>query len=203
MNYDERKLPSLLLGILCKMSKGVSRTNLVNLTYLIDEANYRLKEETITGLTYKRDSYGPNAASNEIATVLEGLVRQGTLTVNRSPQTESGNPRSIYRVKGDFDIDTLDLTPDEWLSIQSAVHRHGRMSVSEITYASKQTVPFKNASQYEVLNLKRDWSLTITDEDIAKDPFLAETVEALKDDTGEYISLEELKREKVGRRNLG
>lgn len=132
--------------------------------------------------------------------MLEGLVSKGALTVNSS-QTESGKPRNIYGIKDDFDIDALDLTPDEWLSIQSAVHRYGRMSASAITHASKQTVPFKNASQYEVLNLKRDWSLTITDEDIAKDPFLAETVETLKNDTGEYISLKELRREKVGRRS--
>ena len=52
MNCDERKLASLLLGILYSMPKGVPRTNLVKLTYLIDEANYRLRGETITGLTY-------------------------------------------------------------------------------------------------------------------------------------------------------
>ena len=68
---------AVLQGLLFALDKEVHRTKLVKLTYLLDEASYRLRGQTMTGLDYMWDRYGPNAADNAIVRSLNGQVSRG------------------------------------------------------------------------------------------------------------------------------
>ena len=195
MSYDETKLESLLLGMLYALGTNVHRTKLVKMAYLIDEANYRLRGNTITGLNYKWDNYGPNAESNDIVATLDRLADNGRVTMTRV-KTYYGSPAYRYGIAGDMDITDLQLTDADWLEIQAAAQNYKEKSVGDITRASKATEPFKRAGKYDRLDFQQDTSLNITAEEIADDPFLQETLHALRSDTGKRVSLEEL-RERI------
>lgn len=192
MTYSETKLESLLLGLLHSMNARSYRTKLVKMTYLIDEAYYRLHGKTITGLTYIWDNYGPNAESNEIVRVLDRLAYEGSVTksVGRTP---TGNPTYSYKVADDFSAGSLPLTESEWIEIQAATRRYKRMNVKSITTESKKTDAFRRAEKLGVLRFSRDASLVLAADDIANDPFLRETLESIKKDDGRRISLETLR----------
>lgn len=195
MSYDETKLESLLLGLLYALGTNVYRTKLVKMTYLIDESNYRLRGSTITGLTYTWDNYGPNAESNDIVAVLDRLAAKGRVTMTRV-SNYYGSPGYRYEIAGDMDIIDLQLTDADWLEIKAAVQNYKHKSVDSITRASKATEPIQRAGQYDTLEFRQDTSLNITDEEVAEDPFLQETLHALRSDTGKRVSLEEL-RERI------
>lgn len=165
------------------------------MTYLIDEANYRLRGSTITGLTYVWDNYGPNAESNDIVATLDRLAASGQVTMTRV-RNYYGSPAYRYEITKGIDAADLHLTDSDWLEIQAAVQNYKHRNVDYITRASKATEPVKRAGQYDTLEFSQDTSLNITDEEIADDPFLQETLHALRSDTGKRVSLREL-RERI------
>ena len=192
MSHDETKLDSLLVGLLYALGSKVYRTKLVKMTYLIDEANYRFRGSTITGLTYFWDNYGPNAAGNDIVAALDRLEYDGTVTkiVGRNAY---GNPTYRYQIAGEMDVTQLSLTNDDWHEIQAAVQKFKGMTVPQITRASKDTKPVKRAGQYDTLHFEQDKSLEITECEIANDPFLRDTLSAIDNDLGERVSLRKLR----------
>ena len=162
------------------------------LTYLIDEANYRFRGETVTGLSYWWDHCGPNSVGNEVVRLLEELVDDGlvTMTVHSVPQ---GGEAYGYQITDDSDPSSLSLSSDDWIEIQTAVHKYGGMTTAQMVKESKSTAPMQNARrQYERLNLQQDPSLILTDKEIANDPLLQEAIDVMLSDTGEGITLEEL-----------
>ena len=172
---------AVLQGLLLTLGKGVYRTKLVKLTYLTDEANFRFRGETLTGLSYRWDNYGPNAEGNEIVMMLDELVRDGLVTMTARP-LPSGSMSYLYEATDCSDPTNLPLSSDDWIEIHTAVQNFGEMNRHQIVQASKSTAPMRDASQYDRLNLRRDRSLTLTDEDIASDPFLQEAVSAALSD---------------------
>ena len=192
MTYDQTKLEALLLGLLRNIGVRTYRTKLVKMTYLIDEAYYRMHGKTITGLTYIWDNYGPNAESNEIVRMLDRLAYKGALT-KRVERIPTGNPTYSYKLVDDSLADDLPLTESEWIELQSAARKYKRMNVKSITAESKKTDAFLRAQKFEVLRFSKDTSLVLTDDDIAIDPFLRETAESIKKDDGRRVSLETMR----------
>ena len=172
---------AVLQGLLLTLGKRVYRTKLVKLTYLTDEANFRFRGETLTGLSYMWDNYGPNAEGNEIVVILDELVRDGLVGMTPQP-LPLGSMSYFYEATDRSDPSILPLSSDDWIEIHTAVQNYGDMNTRQIVQASKSTSPMKDASQYDRLNLRRDHSLTITDEDIASDLFLQEAVSAALSD---------------------
>ena len=189
--HDKRKLQSMLLGILHILGKGSYRTNLVKMVYLVDESNSRLCGETVTGLTYIWDHYGPNAEGNEVVKTLDDLIHDGMLArqVHRFPSAEG----YYYELAMPIDPSILNLTADDWATIQSVVQVYGGMNSGGIAQASKNTKPFEQAEQDDVLRLQLDPGLQITEEEIAGDSLLDEALSAIARDTGERVSLDELR----------
>ena len=194
-NHNRPK--AVLLGLLQALGGRVFRTDLINLMYLMDEANYRLRGETVTGLSYWLDYCGPNAVDDGIVRLLEELVDVGliTMTVHSTPHDSEAYG---YEINSRSDPSDLPLSGDDWIEIQTAVHKYGDMTTVQIVKASKSTAPMQNAShQFERLKLQQDPSLVLTSEDIADDPLLREAIDAMLSDTGEGIALEEL-QESIG-----
>ncbi len=187
----------VLVGLLQALGGRVFRTDLINLMYLMDEANCRFRGETVTGLSYWLDFCGPNAVDDGIVRLLEELVDIGlvTMTIHSTPQ---GGEAYGYEINSRLDPSHLPLSGDDWIEIQTAVHNYGDMTTVQIVKASRSTAPMQSAShQFERLNLQQDPSLVLTSDDIADDPLLREAVDAMLSDTGEGIALEEL-QESIG-----
>lgn len=190
--HKHARLRAVLLALLHTLGKKACKTKIVNLVYLTDEANYRLRGETITGLEYIRERGGPNAGGNRIVRMLDRLVKDGEITEEVSAQP-GGKVIHRYRTSRNLDVSTLPLSSDDWIEIQTVVHKYGHMNAEDIARESKNTILVQNAREYETLQLCKDQALRMTDEDIANDPLLRIAVQARADDTGGRITLDTLR----------
>ena len=189
--YQHARLKAVLLTLVYALGKKACKTKIVNLVYLTDEANYRLRGETITGLEYIHECGSPKALGNRIVRMLDHLVKDGEIAEEISVQPGCGVHR--YGTSKNLDVSTLPLSGDDWIEIQTAVHKYGRMSAEDIVRESRNSIPVQNAREYETLQLCQDQNLRITDEDIANDPLLLTAVQARAVDTGERITLDDLR----------
>lgn len=188
--HQHARLRAALLALVHTLGKKACKTTIANLVYLTDERNYQLRGETITGLEYIRERGGPNALGNGIVRMLDHLVKDGEITQEISIQL-GGVHR--YRTSRNLDVSTLPLSGDDWIEIQTAIHKYGRMNTEDIVRESKNTIPVQNAREYETLQLCQDQSLRITDEEIANDPLLRIAIQAKTADTGDRITLGKLR----------
>ncbi len=188
---DTDRAAAVLQGLLYVLGKGVYRTKLVKLTYLLDESSYRLRGQTMTGLNYIWDHYGPNAADNAIVCRLDDLAEAGKVSMS-ARQVGNGPVAYSYQLAQDFDPSALPLSGDDWSQIHSLVHKYGAMNRAQIVRESKATAPFLNAQQYEQLEFKQ--APTLTTEEVSADPFWQETLAAMRDNS-ERVTLEELREE--------
>ena len=146
---------AVLLGLLLALGKDVYRTKFVKLTYLMDEANYRFRGESLTGFRYIWDHYGPNAANNAISDYLDLLVEDGL--VRKDSHMLSENRIGFrYKLTGPLDPSDLPLSSDDWIEICTAVHKYGAMNRDDITRAAKSTKSMKEARQYGLLYMEHD-----------------------------------------------
>ena len=185
--YQYARLRAALLALLYSLGKKACKTKIVNLVYLTDDRNYQLRGETITGLEYIRERGNPKALDNGIVRMLDHLVKDGEIAEEVSMKPGGGVHR--YGTSTNLDVSTLPLSGDDWIEIQTAVHKYGRMSAEDIARESRNSIPVQNARECEMLQLCEDQALHITDEDIAKDPLLRIAVQAKAADTGERITL--------------
>lgn len=178
-----------LLGLLYALQRDVSRTKLVKLTYLLDESDYRLRGQTMTGFTYEWDHYGPNAEANAIVSTLDRMVETGSINMRVAP-TPYGHGTCIYCIPHCYDPSSLPLSGDDWVEILSTVHKYGAMNRKQIVRESKATVPMLKARQYAPLEFEQDPPLT--PEEVAGDAFWQQTFAAIAD-TSERITIDELR----------
>ena len=117
---------------------SVTRTKLVKLIYLIDERYYRLYGETLTGLSYRFDKFGPNACDNAIVKVGDSLLGF-ELSVARE---ELGDGiRYTYRSGPSPRSDSV-LSAQELGVIEDVLAEYGHLSREQVVAASKATRPF-------------------------------------------------------------
>ena len=185
------RLRATLLALLHTLGDKACKTSVVNLVYLADERNYQLRGETITGLEYIRERGGPTAVGNSIVQMLDLLVKDGVITEEICVQT--GGDAHEYRTSRNLNVSTLPLSGDDWIEVQTAVHKYGRLNTAEIVRESKNTLPVRNAREHETLQFCADQNLRITDEDIANDPLLQIAIQAKTADSGGRITLDEMR----------
>ena len=178
---------TVLAGILCALNHGEYRTKLVKLTYLLDEANYRLRGETMTGFEYVWDNYGPNAEGNSIVATMDKMIDKGILTMHT--HSIMGNAAYRYEINPKYPVDDLPLSNDDWIAICEVIHKYGDLNRERIVSKSKATRPMRNARQGDDLVFIQE--PPISRRDIAEDPFWQDTLEAIND-PGKPVPLEDL-----------
>ena len=180
---------AVLQGLLCLFSRGIYRTKLVKLVYLLDENYYRLCGKTMTGFRYEWSHYGPNAVGNAIVDTLDRLVKVGAISMVNLP-TPKGTAY-LYQIVSDFDPVDLPLSADEWAGIYSVKSRYGKMNTEQIVRESKATTPARKGRQYDALKFEQRSSLT--QQEIDADPLWKETVDAIEN-PGKSIDIKKLRR---------
>ena len=138
---------------------------MVKLVYLVDYTYYQYYGETLSGLEYQWDHYGPNALDHAIVARADTLASNLLLERTARPTTYGG-PMYLYRLPETTFPDRL--TDAGEMVIDDIVAQYGWLSVKAITKVSKETAPFKNANQYDLLPMehsipaivseKADWS---------------------------------------------
>ncbi len=190
----EYKRPeAILLGLLQVLGRDVTRTKLVKLTYLMDEANYRLRGETMTGYEYIFDYYGPNAEGNAIVEVLDEMNEDGLVDI-QVREMLGDRTMYLYRDIGKVAPNDLPLSGEDWLEILAAVRKYGQMNREQIVTASKDTAPMRNAVQFQRLQFQQD--AVLTDDEIAGSAFWQETVAGINN-SSQRIPIEEI-RQQIG-----
>ena len=178
---------AVLAGLLHALGRGVYRTKLVKLTYLLDESNYRLHGRTMTGFEYVWDNYGPNAEDNRIVRELDEVARAGVITMRQVMETRG--PTYFYKIGPHCDPAGLPLSSDDWVEIHTTVHKYGKLTTRQVVKASKTTAPMCGARQYGALVFTQDPPLT--PEEVDSDPFWRETLAAINSQS-DRISLDDL-----------
>ena len=149
------KTMAVISLVLEEMGEPVHRTKLVKLVYLADTLFYEHFGETITGLGYMWDDFGPNAISNAIVKEADKLVQEDYACM-KIGMSIYGSENYMYS----SGLKKLGI-PDKLLNqlekrvIKDIVERYRNYSITQIVAASKRTEPFKIAHQYEVLEMKQ------------------------------------------------
>ena len=175
----------VILSVLAKAGGRVPATKLVKLVYLVDYIHYQHFGETVTGLEYQWDNYGPNAVKHGIISKAEWLAQENQINYRPANNLWSGTAKYFNSIP-DSAIPTLPDTVE--MVISDVVNRYGKLSVRDITAASKKTGPFKKASQYDMLTMEQSAPAMST---------TAEDTEAYRRDVEERgtLTLEQVKRE--------
>lgn len=190
------KVQAAILTVLGEMGTPVHRTKLVKLIYLAENLFYEHFGETITGLGYMWDEYGPNAISNAIVVEANKLVEEDFVCM-KTGTSMYGTENYRYSLgPKKADIAESLLEPIERQVLLDTVKRYRNYGVTQIVAASKRTTPFKKTHQYRVLQMDQSSEYASLVETLKKDAqFMAALAEGTKANAeAEGIRLDEFKQ---------
>ena len=147
---------SVIQRVLTMVGGRVPATKLVKLVYLVDYVHYQHFGETVTGFEYQWDHFGPNAVQHGIVSAAQRLAGKNLInyeTAGNQYGSQYGGITKYFSAIPDAEIPTLDAAAEMVMS--DVVSRYGKLSVKQITAVSKNTRPFKNASQYDMLSMEQ------------------------------------------------
>ena len=145
-------IEGVIQGVLARVRGDVPATKLVKLVYLIDYVHYQHFGETVTGLEYQWDHYGPNAVRHGIVSAAEVLADENQISYKTTRDAYGNITKRFGAIPGSV-APVLDSRAE--LVIGDVVGRYGMLSVEEIKNVSKKTRPFGNASQYDMLTMEQ------------------------------------------------
>ena len=177
----------VITHVLARLGGRVHSTKLVKTVYLVDYVHVQHFGSTATGFKYQWDHYGPNAVGHIIVHEARKLADED-IVHEYVQKSMYGGHAVLFKLDELKDLPPLDES--KLAVIDDVVAQFGRMNISEITAASKQTAPFKNARQYDLLVLEQTLQPEYTSaedaaaffSDIEKHPAI--TLEQLKSEIG-------------------
>ena len=196
------KLQAVILALAQEFDRPIHKTQLVKLIYLLDNLFFEHVGRTLTGLEYVWDNYGPNAISNAIVKEADGLVNRAVLHAKDNVSMYGTDSRTYqaYSLTPPSQELPLDFTEQEFIS--KIVQQYGSLGVSAIVAASKNTAPFKGATQYQRLEMKQREDLATFRRKLEATPgyleSLDEAVEIILEGegSGHWKTLEQIEEER-------
>ena len=147
-----RSAHAVILTLLAALNRPTPATKLVKLVYFVDYIYFKHYGRTLTGFQYQWDHFGPNSLGHAIVAETENLVLQDKVKVILERNIYGSTTERFSQVPG---TDIPRLSPEAEMVIQDVIQQYGHLSVQSITAKSKQTAPFKNAVQYELLPMEQ------------------------------------------------
>ncbi len=189
-----KSLEPALISLIHLSGGRVHRTKLVKLVYLTDLRFHKLTGQTLTGLRYMWDNYGPNAVSNAIVKEADRLVSKGVLRMSAQQSAYGTGSFRYWTSPEEAEQALSDLGPGERQVVRDIAKEFGKQSVKSIVAASKQTAPFSKAQQYDVLEMEYDQAATRQGREMGQDGSFREALQSgLRDAArGNVITQEEL-----------
>ncbi len=171
------KLDATIVAVLNLLDKPVHRTKLVKLIYLIDEMYYKHFGVTVTGITYEWANYGPNSVGDSIVNEADHLAGKNLIHITPVSNNIYGGTSYLYKLeKRDATQYLKELTDLETYVIRDITMQYKDHSRTAITKASKETEPFKNAKQYDLLNLVKSTKYEQLVKELENNPHLNKVI---------------------------
>ncbi|MBA7587637.1 hypothetical protein ES708_29668 [subsurface metagenome] len=148
------KLRGTIIGVLSLLDRSLYRTEIVKFVYMIDEMYYRHFGTTITGMSYKRDNFGPNSEGDKIVNEAEELVNLGFIHMSSEPN-QYGETSYLYKLEKSDEESLNSLSETEKYVIKDVTCRYRKHSLQQLIKASKETESFKGVEQYQAITLKQ------------------------------------------------
>ena len=190
------KTRAVIQGVLALLGHKTGRTKLVKLVYLADIGFYESTGRTITGNLYMWDHYGPNAVSHAIANEANELASTGPTRMAVRSSMYGGDAYEYWVDDPDRVWESVAAVLDdgERQILMDVTRQFKHSTMASIVSRSKETRPFINAQQYDVLQLEQDERVRQIRERLGLSEELLEEVElGLKDaDQGRWVWGEEL-----------
>ena len=190
------KVRAAIMTVLEVSNEPVHRTRLIKLVYLADNLYNEHFGETLTGLRYMWDSYGPNAVSNAVVVEVENLV-QDDYACMKVGTSMYGGENYLYSVgpkKMEISDDVLNQIERQILF--DTVNRFKGKPLGQVVEASKKTKPFREASQYEILNMSQSSSYKSVLDSITGDSTIMSEIKGAIEtgEEAEGVHLQEVKQ---------
>ena len=186
----------VIQGFLALLGKKILRTELVKLVYLADNAFYESTGRTITGNGYMWDHHGPNAIGSAIVSEANELANLGTIRMAERLSMYGGDAYQYWIDNPNYawEIVVSRLDAGERQILMDVVNKFGELNMSSLVKRSKETQPFINAQQYDVLQLKQNENAAKLIKKLdAVGEFLEEVESGLEDaEKGQWVWDEEL-----------
>jgi hypothetical protein len=131
------KLERILMHIMLGARRGLGRTALVKLCYLIDVESMRLTGKTVTGLQFIRYHYGPYAV--EATRTADKLLSSGLIGFRRG---------SYFSRLSQAEIDGT-LTNEETYLIDEVMRRYGDLPLNCLKLVAYETPPMRRVTEEE------------------------------------------------------
>lgn len=170
-----KKVHATIVAVLQALGAPVHRTKLVKLIYLIDELYHEHFGQTLTGLAYMWDDFGPNAVGNAIVKEADRLVLKGIVHIDPRPNYygETSYLYSLEPMKSDL---AEELSEAEQYVVSDVIAHYAKYGVRDIVRISKQTESFKDTEQYSLLKMKKSAEYNKLMEDINSDPNFVKSI---------------------------
>ena len=178
------KTRAAIIGILALTGTKVLRTKLVKLVYMADNRFYEFTGRTITGNLYMWDHFGPNAVGNAIANEANELSRQSKVRMSVHPSMVDGDSYEYWVDDADTSWEAVESLLDEGERqiIVDVTREFGRQGINTLVKKSRETSPFHNAQQYDLLQFEQlDRSIRMKEKVDSEGDFLEEVEIALKE----------------------
>lgn len=139
LQTSPEKLREVLLYVLEKVGAkpNVGETVLYKLLYFIDFDYYEKTGQSITGLTYLRNHYGPTP-TRDFASVVEGMKTQNELEVVETEYFKRNQKKYLPRVNADLSK----LNAAELQHINETLRRLSDKTASELSELSHYDTPW-------------------------------------------------------------
>jgi hypothetical protein len=170
------RVHATIVAVLQALGGPVHRTKLVKLIYLIDELFYRHFDQTLTGLNYMWDDFGPNAIGNAVVKEADRLALKGIVHIDPRANYygETSYLYSLEQGKGGL---AQKLSDGERYVIRDVVAHYRNYGVRAIVKESKQTEPFKNSQQHGILKMKKSAEYEKLIQDVKSAPDFMQGIE--------------------------
>ena len=142
----------IILRVLEKAGGPTPSTKMARLVYLADYVYFQHYGETLSGLEYRWGDNGPDALDHAIVGRADSLAR-AKLLEKTSCLNASGGRMHLYRLSPSVNPPEFPAAGE--MVIEDIVAQYGKLSVDDITKVSKQTAPFKDANQYDLLRMEQ------------------------------------------------
>lgn len=148
---NPEKLREVLLYVLEKIGAkpNVGETVLYKLLYFIDFDYYEKTGQSVTGLTYVRNHFGPTPTRDFVG-VVEGMKANDELEVVETKYFKNKQKKYLPHKK----VDLRELSASELQHIDETLARLGDKSASELSELSHYDMPWLAAKQGEPLHYR-------------------------------------------------
>lgn len=146
------KLREVLLYVLGKVGAkpNVGETVLYKLLYFIDFDYYEKTGQSITGLTYVRNHFGPTPVARDFLGVIEGMKKNEELEIVETKYFKNTQKKYLPHVSAKLD----ELSASELQHIDETLARLSNKTANELTELSHYDMPWLVAKQGEKINYR-------------------------------------------------